>query len=209
MAMNVMLQSPGFIGWKNKELLYLGCNENFSTILQLKDPEQIVGLSDRDLIDYNEQAFIFHYENDMRALSGETVECLHVSTAPYDLMVFNMIKKPLMDAKKRVVGVIFHCSPLNKAQIRSVMSADVAKTSDFGADNYSINEYKLSKRERECLSYLLRGKTVREISMILGLSKRTVETYVENVKHKFRCHTRTELLVEAIKKGYMEGVANE
>ncbi len=46
-------------------------------------------------------------------------------------------------------------------------------------------KYNLSKREQECLFYVLREKTAKQIAKILGLSFRTVEFYIENIKNKY------------------------
>lgn len=42
----------------------------------------------------------------------------------------------------------------------------------------------LTKREQDCLSHLLQGKTAKETAQILGLSHRTVEEYLNNIKRK-------------------------
>lgn len=42
----------------------------------------------------------------------------------------------------------------------------------------------LSKREIECLTYLSLGKSLKEIAIILNLSPRSVEFYLDNIKKK-------------------------
>lgn len=42
----------------------------------------------------------------------------------------------------------------------------------------------LSKREMECLKFLSLGKTMKEIGKLLGLSPRSVEFYLQNIKIK-------------------------
>ena len=55
-------------------------------------------------------------------------------------------------------------------------------------------EVYLSKREGLCLSYLAQGYSQAEISTALGLSKRTVETYINNIKNKTNAQSRSELV---------------
>ena len=52
----------------------------------------------------------------------------------------------------------------------------------------------LSKRESECLLQLSLGKTAKETARALDLSPRTVEFYLNNIKEKTDCRTRTELV---------------
>jgi DNA-binding CsgD family transcriptional regulator len=52
----------------------------------------------------------------------------------------------------------------------------------------------LTKREAECVVYLLKGHTIKEVGEKLNLSARTIEFYINNIKAKLKCRTRTELL---------------
>lgn len=54
-------------------------------------------------------------------------------------------------------------------------------------------EISLTKREIECLYYLSIGKTAYEISLILSISKRTVETHVQNIKNKLAIYKQCQL----------------
>lgn len=53
---------------------------------------------------------------------------------------------------------------------------------------------KLSLREYECLQLIAQGKTLKEVANLLMISPRTVETYVNNMKEKFGCVTKSQLL---------------
>jgi len=51
-----------------------------------------------------------------------------------------------------------------------------------------------TKREAECMVWLLRGKTIVSIASLLKISPRTVESYIKNMKEKFACQTKFELI---------------
>ncbi len=51
-----------------------------------------------------------------------------------------------------------------------------------------------TKREAEALYYLLQGKTIAQVGHVLGLSARTVEFYLKNMKLKVGVKTKVELL---------------
>jgi len=51
-----------------------------------------------------------------------------------------------------------------------------------------------TKRETECMVWLLRGKTIVSVAAILKISPRTVESYIKNMKEKFACRTKFELI---------------
>jgi DNA-binding CsgD family transcriptional regulator len=53
-----------------------------------------------------------------------------------------------------------------------------------------------SKREMEVLSYIVTGKSAREIGNLLALSVRTVENYIANIKQKADCKTKVDLVLK-------------
>jgi DNA-binding CsgD family transcriptional regulator len=61
----------------------------------------------------------------------------------------------------------------------------------------------LSDRQLECLFLLMRGKTSKQIAAILELSPRTIETHIEDIKEKFNCQSKSELIEKAINEGFM------
>lgn len=62
----------------------------------------------------------------------------------------------------------------------------------------------LSKRQSECLYYLLRGKSAVSIAKLLGLSPKTVEYYIDEIKNKMVCNNKAEVIEKAIEMGYIE-----
>lgn len=57
-----------------------------------------------------------------------------------------------------------------------------------------IEDFHLSPREVECLHYLILGKTVKGIGLILGISYRTIYQYLANVKFKMNVYTNNQLI---------------
>ncbi|WP_312571107.1 helix-turn-helix transcriptional regulator [Brevundimonas sp.] len=62
----------------------------------------------------------------------------------------------------------------------------------------------LSPRELECLQWVSRGKSSSDIGVILSLSPRTVDSYLEKVCAKLRVRTRIEAVVAAVQAGLIE-----
>lgn len=50
-----------------------------------------------------------------------------------------------------------------------------------------------TQREKDCINCLKQGKTAREISLTLGISKRTVESHTERIKAKLACGSLFQL----------------
>lgn len=62
----------------------------------------------------------------------------------------------------------------------------------------------LSAREHECLVWTSRGKSSSDIGAILGLSPRTVDSYLEKVCAKLHVRTRVEAVAVAVRSGLIE-----
>lgn len=56
-------------------------------------------------------------------------------------------------------------------------------------------QFKLTKREFECLHWVVQGKTSWEIGHILGISERTVNFHIGNCMDKSGCVNRRQLVV--------------
>jgi DNA-binding CsgD family transcriptional regulator len=57
---------------------------------------------------------------------------------------------------------------------------------------------RLTRRERECLSWVASGKTDWEISQILSIAEQTVHEYVQNALIKLNATTRAQAVAVAI-----------
>jgi len=62
----------------------------------------------------------------------------------------------------------------------------------------------LASRELECLFWVCRGKSSRDIGTILGLSPRTVDSYVASAMAKLQAKTRVEAVAVAVAYGYIK-----
>ncbi len=51
-----------------------------------------------------------------------------------------------------------------------------------------------SKREIECLYYLIRGLSAKQIGKILNLSSRTIETHIYNLKKKVGGRKKSDII---------------
>jgi DNA-binding CsgD family transcriptional regulator len=62
----------------------------------------------------------------------------------------------------------------------------------------------LSARETECLLWVSRGKSSVDIGQIVGLSPRTVDSYLEKTCAKLRVRTRIEAVAVAVRAGIID-----
>lgn len=63
-------------------------------------------------------------------------------------------------------------------------------------DDKELNGIKLTNREIDCITCLLNNKTATQTAQFMNISQRTVESYLENIKTKFNCHSKSELYIK-------------
>ena len=79
----------------------------------------------------------------------------------------------------------------SKEPRQAVKQAHPRERIDFG---HVVPGAYLTLQENRCVSYLLRGKTAAQTAEAMGLSKRSVEFYLLNVKKKFGCKKKRALV---------------
>ncbi len=63
------------------------------------------------------------------------------------------------------------------------------------------NSY-LTRREKEILCQIMRGKSARLVAISLSISIRTVQTHIENIKNKMGVNSKAELIEKAFSLGF-------
>ncbi len=104
----VMDSIPQAIFWKNRDSVYLGCNQQFATIAGLDHPQKIIGMTDYDLPWKPEETEFFR-NVDRRVMEANRAEINLVEPqlqASGRQTWVNTNKIPLHDGRGRVIGIL-------------------------------------------------------------------------------------------------------
>lgn len=74
----------------------------------------------------------------------------------------------------------------------------------FNIKQPNVNSVGISFREKEILNWLKEGKTSWDISVILGISERTVDFHVNNIRQKLGATNRPQAVALAARRGLIE-----
>ena len=69
----------------------------------------------------------------------------------------------------------------------------------FTGHEHSAGFHRLSPRQNEVLKMLAEGNSVKEISILLGLSAKTVEVHKSTLMEKIGCHNKVQLVMYAVR----------
>lgn len=124
------------------------------------------------------------------------------------------IKYPWYNQSDKIIG-IFGCSFIPSihglsAPLKSLIETGLFNSSTHESQKFPSNvspTYQaemscLSRREQECLKYLLIGNSAKMIASKINRSVRTVEHHLENIKIKLKVNTKYELINKALKMGF-------
>lgn len=110
--------------------------------------------------------------------TGVAEQLIEIAQCKDRIVYFRSYKTPLLGRSGKTIGLTGFSIPLSSNSLIPI-----------------------SKQQTECLKLLALGNTYRQIANALGLSQKTVEHYIENIKNKLNCECRAELVQQAIERG--------
>lgn len=170
---------PFNLYWKDNKGKYLGCNDTMMRDIGLTKSTDIIGLTDYDMV-WSEDASLLHEHDNLVRAKEQPMSFLErgfIKSGEYCRFV--SLKAPLR-SKQGIVGLSF------------ILYKNEAFQSHFPT---------LSEQQSKCLYHLTKGLSIKKIGQSLDLSPKTVENYLNAVKTKLGCNSRSELIAYAIKCG--------
>ena len=189
---------PGYVFWKDPESTYLGCNRNFAAISGLNCPDEIIGKSDKDLpwLSTEMKQYIKNDQQVMKSADPLINIIERQTDSQKNRRICITSKYPIFKENLDIAGIIglyrFSNEVLNLGQHLLSFSHDVISDSE----KIHIKNIKshLTKKEVECLRFIIRGFSAKKIARILGVSSRTTEKHIENIKLKFNVKTTGHII---------------
>jgi DNA-binding CsgD family transcriptional regulator len=107
-----------------------------------------------------------------------------------------LYKKPIIHVPKQ--SLLKDCIEILQKEYKLITSIPkIAITTKINIPTvfyFNKRKIKVTRREAECIYYLMQGKTAKETAKILKISPRTVETHLEHVRNKAGCHNKMNLI---------------
>lgn len=199
---------PGAIGFKDINSTYLGGNKKLAAHMGYNHPRNIIGLSDQDIRSKMVHLADKFIANDKHVMKHGEQQHIDVGLYPDgNYKVVLATKKPLYDECNNIVGVAFSRTDLNSSLLHKMLSKnDFLHCPGYFSIGHHYGNYKITNREAETLFFILRGYSAKEIALRLNLSRKTIEYYIQQLKNKFSCNKRSELIEKCISFGYFYNI---
>lgn len=195
----------------------MGCNLYTANLFGFETVDQMMGLRAFDMRCSAVECAPEFIHQDKQVLKCEEEMMLldiHTYHANQEKILITK-KKPWYD-KESLGGVICYCTEIQTDKIVNIIKI-LTRTDQqyYPRRSYMERSYRIGKmheiaglteREMECLFFVIRGKTTKSISKLLQLSINTVASYIKNIKRKFSCQTRAQIIEIAISKNLLSYV---
>lgn len=186
---------PFYVHWKDKNSTYIACNNLVAHDVG-HNTNTMKGSTDFDFHFLTETQIHCYREHDALVRSTgkaqfflEPITCVNGSNS-----ITIAYKSPLMLRSNKIVGT--KC-------IAFMFNQEVSTDKNPGAKslvNPTIVKKtpQLSARQIDCLYYMVKGMTSKQIANTLNLSPRTIEHYLDTIKIKLNCINKAELIACAL-----------
>ena len=197
-----ILRLPFNVYFLDKNSVLQKSNEHHASTLGFSSPQVARGTDIFDICVYHSARRIIHndrsiIQNKSVLITEEDHTNIENNAIQWDCL---SIKTPWYNEDNNIIG-IFGCSivigqhsiAIALNHIKSLGLLDKDSPMQF-TERLAKKKICLTKREQQCAYYIVRGYTALQISEHLGLSKRTVEHYIDNIKVKLDVANKAALI---------------
>lgn len=199
-------QMNQIVFFKNTSFQYVDCNNRLIEFSRLNNKKMILGREDYDL-PWAEDTDFYRMVDKEILNQKEKRSIMQVRVASGEKIAAIQDKKPLKNPYTgEIIGIMammleVHTSKMNefitniKERDKRIVGDEKKLPKNYFFQQY--DQYNLSPREIECLFYMIRGMTIKQIANILKKSPRTIEKFMLGIKKKMGCQHKTEIIERA------------
>lgn len=186
--------------WKDKTGVVLGCNNYQAKTLGCNVASEVIGHNNLDFFDKPSAKTLKENDRQIMLLGEHRVFLENAHTCLNNThWVTISCKTPLRSFTKKILGI------MGITLIIDVTTQDKSLLEFFKRYNVeqpnciTTNNQQLTSRQLNCLYYLAKGMTSKQIASVMQLSQRTIEHHLENIKAKLNCNSKSALIAHALK----------
>lgn len=203
--------------WVFKDLQsnFLYANPFCVNFLGYKKPSKLIGKTDSDLLwcDFSK----LYKQEERETLESKSYTSLVPSTDKKGGEVLFFSSRDLVfDNTQNPIGILCQARPItnkNTLELSNLLHSSIIRSTSnpkqpFTPERKPNNSLSrtLTKCERECLFFLIRGNSAKMVANTLCRSQKSIEFHVENLKQKFQVKSKFELTAKAIHEGYLHEI---
>lgn len=176
-SMESLESLPDSVVLKDPEGRYINCNDAAIHALKIPKKDELINKFAQDF-NWGKEPSKWR-ENDLKVIStNQAMQCFEEIVHDNHKHVYVATIMP-----------VYHCNK-NIGTLKLLKFQKLIELS-------KVSNSPIASREIECLYYLIKGFSLKEIGQIMQISSRTVEHHIKNSKIKLKCLRRSELIAKA------------
>jgi DNA-binding CsgD family transcriptional regulator len=210
----LLRQLPGLIVVTSKNSQFMYSNKYTSNLFGYADEDSLIGRKPHDMLcPAVESADDFVAQNQFVLNTGSEITILDIHQYANGESKVLLTKKSPFKIGGEIIGSICHCTEMHSDALSKICATLIQSDKQYRSKQLGLQrsytlgittqDNPLSPRELDCVFYLMRGKTMKEIAQTLQISPRTVETYLEQARLKLGCTRKSDLVEYGLENGYL------
>lgn len=206
-------KSPGLANIKDLNSRFIAFSEGLAKLAGYKSVDAAIGKTDHDnpcgLADFAAEFIKLDKQVINNRKKMVTIDIQNYSTGWGIIMAE---KIPIKNTENEITGVFSQLIDVSEIDMfKFYLKLHSFDTKWLGTSKkpacYLLTEtyspLPLTEKQENCLFYLIRGKTIKEIAKALLISPRTVECHVDAIKTKLNCYNKSAIIEKAIDMGFL------
>ncbi|MBI2786895.1 MAG: hypothetical protein HYX60_11595 [Legionella longbeachae] len=190
--------------FKTRESIFTHTNDATARLAGYKTAEELIGKTDYDVkCDAQKYADLFRAQDREAFNLGmlNTIDIMKYCDAGLKILFTSRKTFQTQNGLTHLCSTAIELPPMILGEVYK-NNFIFGKTGSFQIINeIKKEEIHLSRRETQCIFFLLRGRSAKETASILNLSYKTVEDHIEKIKCKLNCSKKSELFDKAFHLG--------
>ena len=178
---------------KDKNYRYLYVNDNYAAAAGVESPKQMIGKTDDDM-PWKHLAREFQRGDYGVMQHGNRLNSVEKSDTVNGITDILVSETQLVDKKGRIIGVMGSFADITGKKIIENPGHYDDATQRYYLGIPQLGNIYFTLLQLEIFKYLVQGKTALQMSPLMGVKAKTVETHISYIKRKFGVSTKSELM---------------
>jgi DNA-binding CsgD family transcriptional regulator len=195
---NLEIEVPGLYWWqKDRQLRYIGCNENYARAAGFDSPSSVIGKTDDDM-PWRDLADFFR-EGDFGVIRGKGPSRFNVQEK--EIMVDRTAdilvnESQLLDRRGECIGVVGCFVDITGKKLVENPQAIIRPDNSVVLGD-ALGRQELTGAEASVLLEMLRGLASGQIAEIMSVRKNEIEAHIDSIRRKLQCATLGDVIATA------------
>lgn len=203
---NFITRTSAHAYWKDLKGNYVGCNPLMLQANGMQSEHELIGKTDLELFGQKHAPVLMKNDREVcqRDKSNTYIELAQEYNNYAESHRYLSYKAPIRSQHGKMMGIFGLSFLLNGEDSLFTALSEISSLINPGIFENLLKQTSnrvptcLSKQQTECLYFLVKGMSCKQIANMLGLSHRTVERYLDTVKLKLNCYNKSELIAAAL-----------